>query len=221
MTTPVLIDPARRYVSAGEHGAVLHERSWQVLQLVLERAPAVVSRDEFIEQLWHGNAPVGEKGLNQAIWSIRAALGDDPRQPRFIRTIPRRGYQWVGPESQPIRATQWQKLAAGMAAVALLTVAVPASRWVLDDGAQAAPGDVELVATSARLVDGDVHVQFRQGCLGIFKNATNASLGAPVLSRDGSEVAVPVFEESSCRLVTIDLNTRQKQNFAECPVDRI
>ena len=257
MKTTLQLDSARRSVTVGERSTVLHERSWQVLQLILESAPNVVARDEFIDTIWRGNALVGEKGLNQAIWSIRAALGDDPRQPQFVRTIPRVGYQWVGPVpnvvmpkavevasdggQSKVRASahttaligiRERRITAAMAdgklnftaaiaATALIAATFSAFNPFAEPNVQAAPGETDLVATSARLVGRDVHVRFREGCLGILKNASDGDLGAPVLSSDGTKVAFPVFRASSCRLVTVDLNTRQKQSYAECPVDRI
>jgi TolB-like protein len=66
----------------------------------------VVDRDELRRHLWPDGTFVDyEHGLNAAIKRLRSALGDDAERPRFIETIPRRGYRFVAPviESDPVR----------------------------------------------------------------------------------------------------------------------
>lgn len=67
----------------------------------------VVSKEELLEVVW-GGAFVEEGALAQAIHSLRKALGDDARQPRFIQTVPKRGYRLVAgvePRSEPAEET--------------------------------------------------------------------------------------------------------------------
>jgi DNA-binding winged helix-turn-helix (wHTH) protein/TolB-like protein len=73
----------------------------QVLSRLIERAGEVVTREELHRAVWGGETFVDfERGLNFCIGQIRAALGDDSTTPRYIRTIPRRGYQFIGPVEQ-------------------------------------------------------------------------------------------------------------------------
>jgi DNA-binding winged helix-turn-helix (wHTH) protein/TolB-like protein len=73
----------------------------QVLSRLIERAGEVVSREELHRAVWGGETFVDfERGLNFCIGQIRAALGDDSTTPRYIRTIPRRGYQFIAPVEQ-------------------------------------------------------------------------------------------------------------------------
>lgn len=70
----------------------------QVLGRLLERAGDVVSREELRLAVWpEGTFVDFERGLNFCIAQIRAALNDDAIEPRFIRTIPKRGYQFIAP----------------------------------------------------------------------------------------------------------------------------
>lgn len=70
----------------------------RVLSLLISRAGAVVSREELRNVIWGGETFVDfERGLNVCIAHIRTALGDDANSPRFIRTVPRLGYQFIYP----------------------------------------------------------------------------------------------------------------------------
>ena len=75
----VQIDSRRRSVTLGGRTTVLQEKSWQVLTMLLQRAPAVISRKDIVREVWQGSFRTGEKGLNQAVWAIRAALGEEPK----------------------------------------------------------------------------------------------------------------------------------------------
>ncbi len=67
-----------------------------VLKLLLERAGDLVTRRELTEALWPDDVDVDvEQGLNHCMKEIRAALGDRPESPRFIQTLPRRGYRFL------------------------------------------------------------------------------------------------------------------------------
>src|SRR4051812_42609124 len=76
----------------------LQEQPFQVLLMLLERPGEVVTRDELKRSLWPADTYVDfEGGLNRAINRLREALGDDAERPRFIETLPRRGYRFVAP----------------------------------------------------------------------------------------------------------------------------
>lgn len=70
----------------------------QVLGLLIQRAGQVVSREELQREVWGESTFVDfDRGLNFCMAQIRAALDDDSTAPRFIRTIPKRGYQFIAP----------------------------------------------------------------------------------------------------------------------------
>jgi len=69
-----------------------------VLALLLERPGQVVTREELQQKLWAGEAFVDfEHGLNKAVGKVRDALADNANNPRFIETLPRRGYRFIAP----------------------------------------------------------------------------------------------------------------------------
>ncbi len=74
----------------------LRDQPWQVLAMLLERPGQVVTRDDLQRRLWPADVIVDvENNLNTAIGRIREALGDSAEHPRFIETLPRRGYRFV------------------------------------------------------------------------------------------------------------------------------
>ena len=79
----------------------LQEQSFQILAALLERPGKLVTRDALRERLWPDSTFVDfEKGLNIAVSKLRQALGDSADEPRFIETLPRRGYRFIGPVEQ-------------------------------------------------------------------------------------------------------------------------
>jgi DNA-binding winged helix-turn-helix (wHTH) protein/TolB-like protein len=73
----------------------------QVLSCLITHAGGVVSREDLCEAVWGGETFVDfERGLNFCIAQIRSALGDDSTTPRYVRTIPKRGYQFIAPVAQ-------------------------------------------------------------------------------------------------------------------------
>jgi len=74
----------------------LQEQPFQVLAVLLARPGELVTRDELRGRLWTADTFVDfEHGLNKAINKIREALGDSAESPRFIETVPRRGYRFI------------------------------------------------------------------------------------------------------------------------------
>ena len=74
----------------------LQGQPFQVLCLLLERRGEVVTREELKQRLWPGHTFVDfDDGLNTAVKKIRDLLGDSADRPRYIETIPRRGYRFV------------------------------------------------------------------------------------------------------------------------------
>jgi len=80
----------------------LHGRPFAVLAMLLERPGEVITREELQQKLWAADTFVDfEHGLNKAINKLREALGDDANNPRYIETLPRRGYRFVCPLRNP------------------------------------------------------------------------------------------------------------------------
>jgi TolB-like protein/DNA-binding winged helix-turn-helix (wHTH) protein len=80
----------------------LQEQPCQVLALLIERPGELVSREELRKKLWPNDTFVDfDHGVNIAINKLRDALGDSPEKPRFIETLPRRGYRFIAPVDAP------------------------------------------------------------------------------------------------------------------------
>lgn len=82
----------------GETLLKLHPQPFRVLALLVERAGALVTREEIQHALWGGHTWVDfDAGINFCIRQIRAVLGDDAEKPRYIETVARKGYRFVAP----------------------------------------------------------------------------------------------------------------------------
>ena len=76
----------------------LQEQPFRILAMLLDRAGNMVSREELRNDLWPDGTFVEFDGsLNTALMKLRAALNDDPDNPRFIETVPRKGYRFIAP----------------------------------------------------------------------------------------------------------------------------
>lgn len=79
----------------------LQAQPFEILAMMLERPGIVVSREALVKRLWpEGTFVDFEHSLNAAIRRLRVALGDDANRPRFVETLPRRGYRFVAPCEQ-------------------------------------------------------------------------------------------------------------------------
>jgi DNA-binding winged helix-turn-helix (wHTH) protein len=88
-------DSSRRLLLRHGSATPLSPKAFQLLELLLDRRPEAVSKTELLERLWPGTF-VTDASLHNVVAEIRAALHDDPRTPRFIRTVPRFGYAFHG-----------------------------------------------------------------------------------------------------------------------------
>jgi Tol biopolymer transport system component/DNA-binding winged helix-turn-helix (wHTH) protein len=95
---PFALDPVNRELRKRGHLIRLRPQPLAVLLLLAERPGQIVSREEIHQHIWGSDTFVDfERGINFLINQIRAALGDDPDKPRYIETIPRRGYRFIHP----------------------------------------------------------------------------------------------------------------------------
>jgi TolB-like protein len=74
----------------------LPERPMQVLRELIAHAGSVVPREQLIALLWPKGVVDFDTGLNTVIRKLRSALGDTSETPRYIETLPRRGYRFIG-----------------------------------------------------------------------------------------------------------------------------
>ena len=99
------VTPAEGLLSRGNVAVRLEPKAMEVLLYFAGRPNDVISREELEQNVWH-NALIGYDAVTNTIIKLRKALGDDARNPRFIATIPKRGYQLIAsitfPESSSI-----------------------------------------------------------------------------------------------------------------------
>jgi DNA-binding winged helix-turn-helix (wHTH) protein len=93
---PFTFDPNSRLLRRGDEVVAVPPRVLAVLELLLERAGAVVPKQELIDSVWK-DAFVTDTSLAEAISFLRQTLGDDPQNPTYIQTVHRRGYRFVAP----------------------------------------------------------------------------------------------------------------------------
>ncbi len=90
-----LIDPDANLLRRGNEQRSLRAKAMELLLLLLQRPNETISREEIVASVWAGNEAVAAQGINNAIWSIRQVLDDDADTPRYLQTIPKKGYRLI------------------------------------------------------------------------------------------------------------------------------
>ena len=96
------LDVRARELRKGGIRIRLQDQPFEILAMMLDRPGEVVTRDELRRRLWPDGTFVDfEHSLNAAVKRLRAALGDDADNPRFVETLHRRGYRFIAPVAAP------------------------------------------------------------------------------------------------------------------------
>src|SRR5690242_14173975 len=75
----------------------IQDQPLKLLTALVERPGELITREELRERLWPNDTFVDfEHGLNTAVARLRQALGDSAQTPRFVESVPRRGYRFIG-----------------------------------------------------------------------------------------------------------------------------
>jgi transcriptional activator of cad operon len=90
------VDPATGQMSRGKESIRVEARTLRLLLCLAENAGEVVSIDELLNKVWSG-VIVTPDSVYQAVTSLRRLLGDDPKNPTYIATVPRLGYRMIAP----------------------------------------------------------------------------------------------------------------------------
>jgi Tol biopolymer transport system component/DNA-binding winged helix-turn-helix (wHTH) protein len=92
------VDLAAGEVRKGGVRIKLQDRPFQILAVLLEQPGGVITREDLQSRLWSADTFVDfEHGVNTAVTKLRQALSDDADNPRYIETLPRRGYRFIAP----------------------------------------------------------------------------------------------------------------------------
>jgi DNA-binding winged helix-turn-helix (wHTH) protein len=97
---PFEFDAGTRELRRAGVAVHLSPKAFDLLQILIERRPALVTKSELQDLLWPDTV-VLEANLGNAVAEIRKALGDDPRSPKFVSTVSRRGYRFSADVAAP------------------------------------------------------------------------------------------------------------------------
>ncbi|MBV9608827.1 MAG: winged helix-turn-helix domain-containing protein [Acidobacteria bacterium] len=99
---PYEVDPDAGELRKNGHRVRLQEQPLRILLMLLQHPGETMPREKIQQQLWPDGTFVDfEHGVNTAVRKLRTALGDDPDAPRFIETVPRRGYRFIAAIDSP------------------------------------------------------------------------------------------------------------------------
>jgi DNA-binding winged helix-turn-helix (wHTH) protein len=159
------LDVRSRELRVGDRSVMLQAQPFELLRILLDRAGDVVEREDLRRRLWPDGTFVDyEHGLNAAIKRLRNILGDDAVNPRFIETVPRRGYRFIAPVFGGVlshRVTPAKTQAVRLAVLPFVQMG-PVNDWadVVGDELRAqltrkCAGGVSVISRSSSIVCGD------------------------------------------------------------------
>jgi DNA-binding winged helix-turn-helix (wHTH) protein len=91
-----LVEPDQNRLVRGEERVKLDPKAVRVLSFLADHRRETLTKEQIIDAVWQG-ALVSDEVLTTAVWNLRKALGDDAKEPRYIKTVPRQGYQMIAP----------------------------------------------------------------------------------------------------------------------------
>ncbi|MEM8918357.1 MAG: winged helix-turn-helix domain-containing protein [Pseudomonadota bacterium] len=224
----VRLDASLRAIWRKDRHYRLQYKTWQVLCCLLEARPETVSRTELIRKIWSGQDFTGEKGLNQSLWMIRHALGDNARAPTYIETVPRAGYRWIGPELSRSSGRKEAlstarppfRPATALAAGGALLMAIAAGQSAMHP-ARSNHFVPENGAGYAYFSGRDIVVKRPAERTYILRPSGNKYFSRPSYSTDGSKLAFRLMHKRRCEMVVLELQSRRVDRFPTCPSDSL
>jgi len=137
----------------------LQEQPFQVLKVLIEHAGQVVTKEELRQEIWPADTFVDfDHGLHSAITRLREALGDSSESPRYIETLPRRGYRFIAPVQTVGDETEEDAPAQPLPAVEIKEAEktpTPTSDWLRRVGARVLAGLLGGALLLAILISAD------------------------------------------------------------------
>jgi len=207
---PFEFDSATRELRHDGRPVHLSPKSFDLLQILIEQRPALVTKAELQDRLWP-DAVVLEANLGNAVADIRKALGDGPRTPKYIATVSRRGYRFSadvemrgeeGAAAEPVRWwLAWKDAILPLSEGDNLVGRHPQSQvWIN-------AASVSRVHAHIAVTEGHVMVEDRGSTNGTFVNGaritsrhplvdgTTVTFGSePAVFREWSDAAAPATE---------------------------
>ena len=147
----------------------LSGQPFQVLAILLEHSGQIVTREELQKQLWPDTFVDVDHSLNTAINKIREVLGDSAENPRFVETLPRRGYRFIAPVIAPMDGDGPKPLSASkiakrmriwpILAAVILGITVAAGAWLVKTKRRGGPASTALAQRTLTRVTFDSGLQ--------------------------------------------------------------
>jgi TolB-like protein/DNA-binding winged helix-turn-helix (wHTH) protein/Flp pilus assembly protein TadD len=153
-----VLDPESGDLERGDTRMRLQEQPVQVLRELISHAGSVVTREQLIALLWPKGVVDFDTGLNTVIRKLRSALGDTSDTPRYIETLPRRGYRFIGtldPDPETACASSHAAPVSAAARVSAASASAPASHPEPTGPPEAALGEPNSVPGEREAVPRD------------------------------------------------------------------
>src|SRR5262245_3915171 len=99
----IRIEPENEWAWCGARRLELAPRAFAVLRHLVEHRGRLITKDELLTTVWR-DAVVSDAALASGIRDLRRALGDSSEAPRYIQTVHRRGFRFIGPVTRPAMA---------------------------------------------------------------------------------------------------------------------
>lgn len=195
----VSLDVAGREIRRAGARVALEPKAFDLLVILLRDAGAVVDKRRLFAEVW-ADVHVTDSSLARAVTQVRRALGDDPKTPRYVETVPTRGYRFIGQlehrrdgRDEPDAAASASPAApaatvarhlpgrGSLAALALVVLLVAVSGWLWGPGLVRRQ-EAQLVPIGAAIVEAATH--------GAVQLTTSRGVDLhPAFSPDGAQLA--------------------------------
>jgi DNA-binding winged helix-turn-helix (wHTH) protein/tetratricopeptide (TPR) repeat protein len=177
----------------------------RLLSALAEKSGQVVTREELRKRLWPADTFVDfEDGLNTAVRKLREALGDDAEMPRYVETVPRRGYRFLGDAKQIP-----QSVSTGFAAAEIHSTETPRESPVLVRGRRSRWKTWALGAVVALIVVSGVGLWLLYGRPAFSFNSRDSILVSDFENQTGD----PRFDEALRTAFTVSLEQSRHANI--------
>ena len=181
------LDLDTQQLRKGQEVTRLERRPFDLLAMLVENRDRMVSREEIIAGLWPGNVIIDfDAGLNTLVRKVRSALGDSADDPRYVETIPGKGYRFIATITQPgppppaAPATTRSRSLLPTALVAMVMLAAIA--WLWSQTQSDAPAPIRIAILPFENLTGDDELGYIAAGMAEETSASIAAIDLPDLS---------------------------------------